>query len=250
MRRFTTLLCLFFLFFSCSILAQNCKKIGVVSSWPPLTVFDSEGAAGLDVEIVKLIFGEANMCFKFVRLPSSARTFEEMSKGEIDVSTMTSFTQYRLKYGTFSKSYRDEKMRLLSLKKPTTLPSLEQLVSQDKTIGLSIGSYYGAELNQLMNKQKHKDQFVSLASANSRIEMLMKERVDFIIDDIISAHYYKTSLGYSNLNVWPYVVHDNPVHLLLSHQAFDESEVTKINSAIETLKTDIDSIVMNYLTSN
>ena len=92
MRRITFLLSFACLFFSQTILAQNCKKIGVVASWPPLTVFDSTGATGLDVEIVKAIFDQAGLCYKFVRLPSSARTFEETGKGIIDVSTMTSFT--------------------------------------------------------------------------------------------------------------------------------------------------------------
>ena len=250
MRRITFLLSFACLFFSQTILAQNCKKIGVVASWPPLTVFDSTGATGLDVEIVKAIFDQAGLCYKFVRLPSSARTFEEMGKGIIDVSTMTSFTVERQKYGIFSESYRDEKMILISLFKPRPIQNLKAILRKDHTIGLSIGSYYGKELKKLLEHKKFKEQFVSLASANSRISMLVKNRVDFIIDDIISAHYYKTTLGHDNIKIWPYIVHDNPVHLLLSHKSFTPYEVKIINGAINESQPKIDAIIMNYLVNN
>ncbi|MFY8297216.1 substrate-binding periplasmic protein [Pseudoalteromonas sp. SS15] len=250
MRRITFLLSFTCLIFPQILFAQNCKKIGVVASWPPLTVFDSTGATGLDVEVVQAIFEKAGLCYKFVRLPSSARTFEEMGKGVIDVSTMTSFTIERQKYGVFSESYRDEKMRLISMSKPRPIQNLKALLRKDHTIGLSIGSYYGKELKKLLEHQKFKEQFVSLASANSRISMLIKNRVDFIIDDIISAHYYKNELGHDIIKVWPYIVHDNPVHLLLSHKSFTSCEVKIINKAINELQPKIDAIMMSYLVNN
>lgn len=230
-----------------AMLPEQCKKIGIVASWPPLTVFDEGGATGLDVEIVKLIFERAKVCYKFVKLPSSARTFEEMQKGTIDVSTMTSYTISRERFGTFSVSYRQEKMRLISLKQPSSITNLKTILNSDNTIGLSIGSYYGEEIRQLMSDTLLSEQFVGLASADSRIAMLVKGRVDFIIDDLISAHYYKTKLGHRSLKLWPYVVHDNPVHLLLSHTAFTHTEISAINLAIKDLQNDIDAIVMSYL---
>ncbi len=250
MRQITFVLSLLSLIFSQTILAQNCKKIGVVANWPPLTVFDSKGATGLDVEIAQAIFDKTGLCYKFVRLPSSARTFEEMRKGVIDVSTMTSFTVERQKYGFFSESYRYEKMRLISLSKPRPIQKIQAILRKDHTIGLSIGSYYGEELKELLTHQQLKDQFVSLASAKSRVSMLMKNRVDFIIDDLISAQYYKTTLGHDNIQIWPYIVHDNPVHLLLSHKSFTPYEVKIINEAINKLRSKIDAIVMSYLVNN
>lgn len=250
MRSLSFILCLTFITQIMFVNASECKKIGVVASWPPLTVFDIDGATGLDVEIVKAIFDHAGLCYEFVRLPSSGRTFEEMGKGKIDVSTMTSFTVDRQAYGVFSSSYRDEKMRLISLSTPKTIENLKVLLKEEHTIGLSIGSYYGEELKRLIQHQKYKEQFVSLASANSRIEMLIKNRVDFIIDDLISAHYYKTKLGHAHLKVWPYIVHDNPVHLLLSHKSFTKQEVDSINLAIEVLKPKIDAIIMSYLVNS
>ena len=225
---------------------NECKKIGIVANWPPLTVFDAQGAGGLDVEIVRSIFEHANMCYQFVRLPSSARTFEEMQKGTIDVSAMTSYTEQREKFGSFSIRYRDESMRLISIAKPQHINKLDEILVGNKTIGLSIGSYYGEEVSRLMSDTSYHEQFVGLASANSRIAMLMKGRVDFIIDDMISAHYYKTKLGHKNLQLWPYIVHDNPVYLLLSHTAFSVKEVAIINVSIQYLEKEINEIVRRY----
>jgi len=245
--KLTLFMCCFFPYFVIGNQLPICKKVGIVANWPPLTGYDASGPYGLDVDIVRAIFKQANICINFVRLPTSARTFEEMNKGFIDVAAMTSFTPERQKYGIFSLSYRDEKMRLLSLLPSRKLYSLEGLVKNNKLIGLSIGSYYGEEVDTLLTKKDTKNQFVGIASAKSRVEMLLKHRVDFVIDDLISAHYYKSKLGFKKINIWPYVVHDNPVHLLLRHKAFTNEEVVTINDAIVLLKPEIDKFLINYL---
>ena len=229
--------------------ASACKKtinIGVVADWPPLTVFDQHGPWGLDVEIAELVFQHITLCTNYIRFPSSARTFEEMSKGVIDVALMTSYTKQREQYGDFTRPYRFERMRLFSLRPATEIASLESLLKQQKSIGLSIGSYYGEELKKLKQIEIYQDNFVSIASAKSRVEMLMKGRVDFIVDDIITGSYFINELGNQEAEVWPYVVHDNQVHMLLRKGAFNQLEQARINDAIGQLKPQIELLVNSY----
>lgn len=229
--------------------ASECSKtvnIGVVADWPPLTVFDELGPWGLDVDIAEMVFQHVAVCTTYIRLPSSARTFEEMSKGVIDVAVMVSYTKDREAYGDFSLPYRFERMRLFSLSPPTALADLASLLKQSKTIGLSIGSYYGEELSKLKQDPHYKDQFVSIASAQRRVEMLMKARVDFIVDDMITGNYFIKERGLDAAQAWPYVVHDNQVHFLLRKNVFSVRLKSKIDEAILALKPKIELLVASY----
>ncbi|MEJ6472679.1 substrate-binding periplasmic protein [Pseudoalteromonas piscicida] len=232
--------------------ASECNKtvnIGVVADWPPLTVFDELGPWGLDVDIAEMVFQHVGVCTQYIRLPSSARTFEEMSKGVIDVAAMVSYTKDREVYGDFTMPYRFERMRLFSLSPPVELVKLESLLKQSKTIGLSIGSYYGEEINRLKQDDRYKDQFVSIASAQRRVEMLMKRRVDFIIDDVITGNYFINEQGLAEAQTWPYVVHDNQVHFLLRKHTFSPRLKRKIDDAIVQLKPRIELLVSTYVSN-
>ncbi|MDW7548711.1 transporter substrate-binding domain-containing protein [Pseudoalteromonas sp. McH1-7] len=232
--------------------ASECSKtvnIGVVADWPPLTAFDQLGPWGLDVDIAEMVFQHVSICTNYIRLPSSARTFEEMTKGVIDVAVMVSYTKDRERYGDFTLPYRFERMRLFSLSPAMEIPSLESLVKQTKTIGLSIGSFYGQELATLKNDTRYKEQFVGIASAKRRIEMLMKRRVDFVVDDVITGSYFINEQGLDSAKAWPYVVHDNQVHFLLRNGVFSPRLISKINDAIVQLKPKIELLVSTYQSS-
>ncbi|WP_440056358.1 substrate-binding periplasmic protein (plasmid) [Pseudoalteromonas sp. T1lg65] len=220
-------------------------NIGIVGDWPPLTAMDERGAWGIDVEFAEVVFKDANFCTHYVRLPSSARALEEMEKHNINVALMVSYTEERAKYGVFSVPYRREIMRLYSLSKPRQQLTLEDIVSSSKTVGVSIGSYYGETLESL--KGKYPNQFVRISSAKRRVEMLIKSRVDFIIDDTITANYFINRFDYHHTQEWPVVIHDNEVHFLLRKGAFSPQQITTINQSILKFKPTIEKLIERYL---
>ncbi|NOU49316.1 transporter substrate-binding domain-containing protein [Pseudoalteromonas sp. JBTF-M23] len=239
-----------FVFTTNCIAVEQCRqsvKLGLVADWPPLTYFRHDEAQGLDIEIAKMVFNSIDICVNYVRLPSSARALEQMEKGYIDVAVMVSYTEERAKYGYFSRPYRNEKMRLFSYLEPQPISSLNELLDEGKTIGLSIGSFYGQELIQLANSKRYQNQLVQISSAERRAEMLVKKRVDFIVDDLITGLYMMKSKGYEKIKPWPYVVHDNQVHFFIRKSQASKKILDSVNNAIESLQPKIDLLVASFV---
>ncbi|AOT09963.1 hypothetical protein S4054249_20000 [Pseudoalteromonas luteoviolacea] len=222
-------------------------KVGVVAGWPPLTSVSDEGVAlGLDIDIAKIVFERVGICIEFVRLPSAARSFAQLTKGVVDVVLMVSYTFKRKQWGHFTLPYRMERMRLFSLKPPELVYSLMALLSSEATIGLSIGSYYGEEIKSLANQDRFGNQFIGISTIQRRIELLAKQRVDFIIEDEITGNYLSHKWSEKPIHVWDYPVHDNEVHFLLRKEKFTPSERLKIDLAIVELQQQITALVSRY----
>ncbi|MDK1290523.1 substrate-binding periplasmic protein [Pseudoalteromonas umbrosa] len=222
-------------------------KVGVVAGWPPLTSVTDEGVAqGLDIEIAKMVFERAGMCVEFVRLPSAARSFAQLTKGVVDVVLMVSYTFKRKQWGHFTQPYRTERMRLFSLKPPESVYSLLALLSSEATIGLSIGSYYGEEIKSLANQERFGNQFIGISTIQRRIELLAKQRVDFIIEDEIVGNYLSQKWSDKPIYIWDYSVHDNEVHFLLRKNKFSPSQRLRIDKAIDELHLQISQLVARY----
>ncbi|WP_164519262.1 substrate-binding periplasmic protein [Pseudoalteromonas rubra] len=221
-------------------------KIGVVADWPPLTAVDERGAYGLDVEIARKVFSELNICPRFLRLPTSARSLDQLGKGAVDVLLMVSYVQERAELGVFSDPYRWEKMRLFSLRQPRMAMDLKALLRLGYRIGLSIGSYYGEELKNLADNPDFGHLLVGISGSTQRVEMLAKKRVDFIIEDEILGRFMGRKLGIKNFHIWDYPVHNNQVHFLLRKGLFDAAQLARFNSVIKRLRPDIDKLVEHY----
>ncbi|MCF2859243.1 transporter substrate-binding domain-containing protein [Pseudoalteromonas sp. SMS1] len=223
-------------------------KVGVVAGWPPLTSVNEAGIAqGLDIDIARLVFEHANMCIEFVRLPSAARSFAQLTKGVVDVVLMVSYTFKRKQWGYFSIPYRKERMRLFSLNQQSQpVLSLMSLLSGGATVGLSIGSYYGEEVKILARNDRFTGQFIGISTIQRRIELLNKQRVNFIIEDEIIGNYLSLRLSERPIYRWAYPIHDNDVHFLLRKEKFDELHRQRINHAITALKPHITSMVERY----
>ncbi|CAH9060537.1 hypothetical protein PSECIP111951_02302 [Pseudoalteromonas holothuriae] len=229
---------------------QSCSQtvqLGLVADWPPLTYFYQGKAHGLDIEIAKIIFDSIDICVKYVRLPSSARALEQIENGDIDVAVMVSYTEQRAQFGYFSKPYRYEKMRLFSYLDAYPIKSLSELLDKQKIIGLSIGSFYGKEIAKLSTLPKYQNQFVKISSSDRRADMLLKKRVDFIVDDIISGLYIKRTKGYKDIKPWPYIVHDNQVHFIIKKSPTNKDLLKQVNWAITQLQPTIDELVQSYI---
>ncbi|ESP91309.1 substrate-binding periplasmic protein [Pseudoalteromonas luteoviolacea] len=222
-------------------------KVGVVAGWPPLTSVSEAGVAeGLDIEIAKMVFKQAGICIEFVRLPSAARSFAQLTKGVVDVVLMVSYTFKRKQWGLFTLPYRTERMRLFSLKPPDSVYSLRALLSAETTIGLSIGSYYGEEIKSLANNERFGNQFIGISTIQRRIELLAKERVDFIIEDEIVGNYLTQKYSNKPIYIWAYPVHDNEVHFLLRKDKFTPAQRRYIDQAIVALRPSIQNLVEQY----
>lgn len=224
---------------------ETTLKVGIGSSWPPYVMY-GEQPYGIDVEITKVVFSQAGYCIDFVPLPSSARGITELEKGESDVLPSASFNLERSKVAYFSNPYRREKMRLFSAKVISQTSILTELFSLGFSFTANPGAYYGEELEQLKKIAWYEKRLFLISSLDRRIEMVAKERVDFMIEDQQAGNYYINQLGYKKMVLHPYVVNDNAIHFMLGRHRFSQAEVTRINQAINRVEDGIPAIIENY----
>ncbi|WP_063370935.1 substrate-binding periplasmic protein [Pseudoalteromonas luteoviolacea] len=225
------------------------KKIGIGSSWPPYVMYNGDNPFGLDIEITKLVFNKANVCFKFVRLPTSARGLAELYKGYVDVLPSASFNIDRANNAHFSVPYRRERMRLFTRLELPPIKSLTELFADEYTFVTNPGAYYGEELRQILQISWYQQRLVEVASVSRRIELVNKKRIDFLIEDEYTGYYYINRLGYERLRLHSYIVNDNAIHFMLSRITFKKNEISAINEAIEQLQPDIKAILERRPTS-
>ncbi|MBE0379964.1 polar amino acid transport system substrate-binding protein [Pseudoalteromonas prydzensis ACAM 620] len=215
--------------------------------WPPF-VFDGDQAlTGIDIDISRLVLTEAGFCSYFVRFPTSKRGLVELEKGRVDVLSAASFTQQRAQYSHFSTPYRRERMRLFWYEDPRYLThSLAELLAKDKTIAVNNGGYYGKEFEQLSQTSDNKESIVRVPLLSHRLHMLKAKRVDFMIDDEISGQYLIRQEEITGITLHPYVIHDNPIHFMLSKKTVTIENMHAINSAIINVQAEIEKIIASY----
>ncbi|MDW7548686.1 transporter substrate-binding domain-containing protein [Pseudoalteromonas sp. McH1-7] len=220
-------------------------KVGIGSQWPPFVMYNPT-PYGIDIEVTKSVFANANLCIEFIQLPSSARGITELEKGLIDILPSASFSVERAKVAYFSAPYRRERMRLFSNREIGPNSSLIELFSSGHTFTSNPGAYYGEELKQIKKIEWYDKRLFEISSLERRVEMVAKGRVDFLIEDEDAGYYYINQLGYHSLVLHPYVVNDNAIHFMLGRHAFNRSEIDRINTAIKSLSETISDISKKY----
>uniref|UniRef100_UPI003144EA99 substrate-binding periplasmic protein n=1 Tax=Pseudoalteromonas sp. S16_S37 TaxID=2720228 RepID=UPI003144EA99 len=223
-------------------------KVGVGTSWPPYVMYDGERYYGMDIEATQSIFNQAGLCINFVRLPSSARGITELEKGFIDILPSASYNEQRAKIAYFSAEYRREKMRLFTLTTMDEVENLSQLFTKGYLFTANPGAYYGEELADILRVERFKDNYFEVASLSQRMELVRRGRVDFLIEDEASGVYYKYLLGYQQLRIHPYIVHDNGIYFMLNKDAFNPEQIALINRAIVAADKQLKMIEQKYLT--
>lgn len=222
-------------------------KVGLVSEWPPLIIFENERNFGFEVDLARAVFAKASMCLQFNRLPSSARSVTQLENGAADIVLMASYTPERAKIGYFSAPYRQERMRLFGLTQATSFNSIKELLDQGMSIAISTGSYYGEELETLRTLPQYDQQIVEVASAAQRAQLLKMGRVDYIIEDELIGWPLLRRYDVFDPVMLSYVVHDNDVYYLLNKDTFTEQDVANINRAIREQHALIESLLSAYI---
>ncbi len=214
----------------------NCDKtlkVGVYANWPPYTLANQEQFSGIDVEATRLILAAAGYCTRFITVPSSGRGLTELKMGRIDVLPAASYTPKRETSAVFSAAYREEVMRLFWRPQPgRDSLTLTQLMGMGMTLAVSTGAYYGAELERLEEAARSTGKLVEVSRADVRFDMLSRGRVDMVVDDALTGDYLVRTEGYSGIGMHPYVVHRDPIYLMVSRLIATPELMQRINRAI------------------
>lgn len=216
-------------------------------SWEPYYFNKGEQQTGAEIDFIKLVFSDTNICYKTIRVPSSERALLELKKGNIDLLYSASKSEKRAEYAHFSEPYRTEYMRIFRHKStPQKLKNatLAELLEFGLHGAVNRGSYFGLINQPLIDKSSS---FRRVPTLRQRINLVTHHRVDFAIEDEAAGLQYIHSHNIENIELHPYIVHSNQISFMFSKKSVPYSTVEKINAAIKNRRDTYPDLLAKYL---
>ncbi|MCJ8318993.1 MAG: transporter substrate-binding domain-containing protein [Colwellia sp.] len=244
----------FFLLISSLPAHAACKStltLGLGNIWPPYYFKEEQVIRGIDIDIVKFIFSQANICLRYKQMPSSSRALIELKKGNIDFLYAATFTQDRNEYAMFTKAYRHENVRIFwSEQQPSKLreTDLTGLLSFGLKGVTNRGSYIGENVKSLMAVNNSLS-LISVPTIEQRMKMLALKRVDFTIEDEVAGLYFVNEHQLKAITRHPYKLFNADVSLMFSRTSISKEMVEGINVIIEQNHQEFINIRKGYLAS-
>jgi len=223
-------------------------------SWPPYQMDVGGDPGGLDIDLVRHIGERAGCALTFREIPW-ARLLKSIEHGHVDAAMAAGITDDRAVYGQFTDSYRDETVGLLVRRGDDAMLALRDLpamLAEGYGFGVWNDYYYGDEVAALMADPATAEAFHTVDQGATLQRMLAGNRVDGVLDDVVAGMYTARQLGLGGaIKVHGLIVHQSPVHLLLSRASVDGETVERLNTAIRDAKQDgsLAGIIAGYIGS-
>ncbi|WP_172449474.1 substrate-binding periplasmic protein [Bowmanella denitrificans] len=206
--------------------------------WPPFILYEDGEFSGMEIDAINLVFKEAKICAEFVIYPNSSRMLAEIKEGRVDVLVAATETADRKKYAYFSAPYRVEIMSVYAHKSVSeTQFDIQALARKGMIFGINSGSYYGEMISQLKKRKMLK--YINLPNAKKRFSLLDANRVDFVLEDVLSGNYMVSDNQYPNVVNTGVSVSVVPVSYILSRKTVGLEILSDINSSIEKNASEI-----------
>lgn len=219
-----------------SLACDTTLILGLGSDWRPY-YFEKQGQpAGADIEYIKNILSEANICLTYSKIKDSLRSQVELEKGNIDFLSGASYSPERDKFARFSIPYRSENIRIFWIKNKyqrLTEMTLRDLIEAGLSGVSNRGSYLGSSNH---NELKNTSSIHLVSTIAQRMKMLAHGRVDFVIEDEMAGLEYLQQHSLENIELHPYIVFKNEVSLMFSRKSVPKRVVDKINLIIKKIK--------------
>jgi len=162
------------------------------SPYAPYITFENNKLSGMDVEIIKKAYKDSNYDLKFL-ICSWDMSLEMLKTGTVDVVPAISYNKERESIMKFSKPYRtySEYVFLYKKSKHYSVTKIED-INQYSVGYLRDYNYFNAfDKNNKVNKKE-------FSSEEILIEQLLRENVDLIIMNKLSAEYLMRNLDLEN----------------------------------------------------
>lgn len=217
------------------------KPISITSGvWAPYNYVDAQGRyTGLDVEMSRLIMREAGCTLvELDRMPPIRNTFM-FDHGKADMMAGASRTLERSRSAFFSVAYRSETVRLFApsaeVARWSHVRSFADVVRSQATILAPRVGWYGEEYAVHQPELKAGKRLFQFNEFPDGIKMLAAGRASLILGDEASVQWAAAQRGIK-LEALPFWLLDAPVHLMFSKQTVTESDVRRVDAAIERLR--------------
>ncbi|WP_429020621.1 substrate-binding periplasmic protein [Aeromonas allosaccharophila] len=209
--------------------------------WQPFSYRnEQQQIRGLDVELLNAIFLRAGYQAKFSEMPW-ARVLHELKFGTVQLAMSANITAERQQYARFSHPYREEEtvivVRRQDAERWRGITTLEQLVdTPDFHIGVLKGFDYGNTFRKLMARPELQPRLQMRLRLEQLLKMLQGGRIQgFILDPNGLQEWQGQNEVQNKLHIL-LRIELTPVHLILSKESTTETQLQRINQAIDQLK--------------
>lgn len=220
-----------------------CEKtitIQAFKNWLPYSYEVNGVFQGLDIEALELVLAKVNICWEYVSLPSAARAFAEMRKGNIDLVFAASMSDERSEFAYFTTPYRTESAVLYK-----HVDNTQDNLTETTTVAINRGGFYGSEFADY--RDKCQDCVIDISLASQRFYLLKNKRVDFVIEDSLAGQYIAENSEFSKqVKTTGSVIHNNMVHYMIARDSLSDNELALLNNVIEQNQGEIKALIDKY----
>jgi polar amino acid transport system substrate-binding protein len=236
-----------------SLQAQaDCELTSTWEPWEPYQFQKGDEITGLDNDLVKAIFKEADCKVNFVKRPW-ARALKEIEAGTIDFASGASMNDERAAFAYFSLPYRDETMVLMVRKGEAVKYDLKQITDiagMEFQLGVVRDYFYGEDHKAGMENPEYKKRVHEVKDDIANLKKLTAKRIDGILIDKYTGPYLAKQAGlFDQIEVHPVYINSDNIYLMFSKRTVTPVRVEQINAALDRIKDkgEYDKILERYL---
>ncbi|HEX8610092.1 MAG TPA: transporter substrate-binding domain-containing protein [Telluria sp.] len=217
------------------------RPLNMVSEeWPPYSFTNEENVqTGLDMDMAKAILKEAGCVLVTAPPLPTVRRALLFERGEFDLMLAATDTPERRRFARFSNPYRHETVALFALARDyaryagvNDMPTVAR--GKAALLAPRVG-WYGRQFAHAAPSLRAEGRLFDFGSLEQGMRMLGAGRAPLIMGDR-AAVMYEAQRQKLVLRQLPFVLHQAPVHLMLSRASTTDGDLARINAAIARLE--------------
>ncbi|MBZ9612727.1 transporter substrate-binding domain-containing protein [Rheinheimera maricola] len=157
-------------------------RLGILNNWPPMEFIDDGGnAAGVTVDMFKLLSDRLDMSIELVLYTSFEHMLSDLQQQNIDIIANISEQEDRRDFAVFTNEFWSTQWAAISPGAEETITSTRQLNNK------KVAVYQDYQLAKHLNSTYPDIKVVPVATLQQGLIMLQKNEVDYVLDSIEAA---------------------------------------------------------------
>lgn len=219
--------------------AEDCPdtfRVGASDDYEPFSYIGADGKlTGLDLRFVEQILGEAGCDPQFLVMPFP-RAVVELAAGRLDMMMFASVTAERQNFAHFSAPYRNETAGLIIRADDQggyPITEIGDLLKLNLLLAHDVGTYRGDAFEAFLNNPEAKKNTVQVSSSKQSLEMLLKGRINAIVEAPAAVFALAETLGVRDqIAEHPFLLWSEPVHFMFSRKTVSPELVAEIDAVL------------------
>lgn len=208
-------------------------RLGSELSFRPFIDYKNDNWQGITMELLQMLVNDIGCTLEIIPSPW-LRALRLVERGELDVLVHMTYSTERNKHFYFVGPHHLEEIYLIgAFNAFAGITRVEQLKNHDNGIIAYLnGSYYGEELDELINSKHSNSVFVAIVSNQDKISLLLNNRVEGVLDDIMAFIAWRDELALQDKKLKPILkVYENPVYFGFNKKTVSAEQFVQLTKA-------------------